>query len=135
MATIQIFAAVISPICLIITTVLAWVVLYRTNKVQVSFTGTPVDKADFDRALQENKTVHEQLFAKVGGVERGVESRLTAKLDKAETEAVASRRAMHQEMTGISNDVAALKKEAELANQRSVQMDTKIDRLIERMTK
>jgi hypothetical protein len=39
---------------------------------------------------------------------------------------------MHQDISAIGNTVAALKKEAELANQRSLQMDAKIDRLIER---
>jgi outer membrane murein-binding lipoprotein Lpp len=39
---------------------------------------------------------------------------------------------MHQDITTIGNDVAALKKEAALANQRALQMDAKIDRLIER---
>ena len=72
-----------------------------------------------------------ELFARIGGAERGLESRLTARIDKFETESKESRLLMHQEISAIGNDVAALKKEAELANQRAFQMDSKIDRLIE----
>jgi hypothetical protein len=76
--------------------------------------------------------VHDQLFNRISGVERGVEARVTAKLQKSEDEGKETRRAMHQELTSIGNDVAALKKEAELSNQRACLMDAKIDRLIER---
>jgi hypothetical protein len=82
--------------------------------------------------VAENTAVHNQLFARIGGAERGLESRLAARMDKFETESLESRRLMHQDISAIGNDVAALKKEAELANQRSLQMDAKIDRLIER---
>jgi hypothetical protein len=82
--------------------------------------------------MAEDAAVHNQLFARIGGAERGLESRLAARMDRFETESKESRRLMHQDISAIGNDVAALKKEASLANQRSVQMDAKIDRLIER---
>ena len=55
MNTLQIASIILSGICLIITTVLAWVMLYRVNKTEVSFTGTPVDKKEFERALAEKQ--------------------------------------------------------------------------------
>ena len=101
------------------------------QKREVSFAGEPLDRKDFDKHLSENAAVHNQLFARIGGVERGLESRLTARIDKFETESKESRLLMHQNISAIGNDVAALEKEAELANQRAFQMDSKIDRLIE----
>jgi hypothetical protein len=102
------------------------------QKREVSFAGEPVDRKDFDKHVAENAAVHNQLFAKIGGAERGLESRLASRMDKFESEAEQSRRLMHQDINAIGNDVAALKKETELANQRAFQMDAKIDRLIER---
>lgn len=99
---------------------------------EISFAGEPLDRKEFDRMVAENTAAHDQLFAKIGGVERGVESRLAGRMDKFEAESRESRQIMHLNIGAIGNDVAALKKEAELANQRSFQMDAKIDRLIER---
>jgi hypothetical protein len=116
----------------IAATVTILVTINSTQKREVSFAGEPVDKKDFDHLAAENAAVHDQLFAKIGGVERGLDGRLAGRLDKFEAEAIGSRRLMHQNISAIGNDVAALKKEAELANQRAFQMDAKIDRLIER---
>jgi hypothetical protein len=99
---------------------------------EVSFAGEPVDRKEFDKHVAEDAAVHSQLFAKIGGSERGLESRVTARMDKSEADSRELRRLVHQEISAIGNDVAALKKEAELANQRAFQMDSKIDRLIER---
>ncbi|MGA2175060.1 MAG: hypothetical protein ABSH38_08785 [Verrucomicrobiota bacterium] len=116
----------------IAATVTILVTINSKQKREVSFAGQAVDQKEFDRLVAENAAVHDQLFAKIGGVERGVDSRLAVRLDKFEAEAHESRRLMHQNISAIGNDVAALKKEAELANQRAFQMDAKIDRLIER---
>jgi len=48
MNQLQIVNIVVSVVCVIIMTVLAWVTLYRRNRTEVSFTGTPVDKKEFD---------------------------------------------------------------------------------------
>jgi hypothetical protein len=102
------------------------------QKREIYFAGEPMDRKDFEKHVTENAHVHTQLFAKIGGAERGLEARLAARMDKFERESEESRRLIHQDINTIGNDVAALKKEAELANQRSLQMDSKIDRLIER---
>jgi hypothetical protein len=115
-------------------TITVLVSLNSKQRREVSFAGEPVDRKEFDKHLAEDAAVHSQLFAKIGGAERGVESRLGSRLEKGESDARELRRLVHLEMTAIGNDVAALKKEAELANQRAFQMDSKIDRLIERKT-
>jgi hypothetical protein len=114
------------------STIAVLITINSKQKREVTFPGEPVDRKDFDKHLAEDSAVHNQLFARIGGAERGLESRLAARMDRFETESKESRRLMHQYISAIGNDVAALKKEASLANQRSVQMDAKIDRLIER---
>jgi hypothetical protein len=109
-----------------------WITLTAPQRREISFSGTPVDKRDCQELMTQCHAVHDQLFNRISGVERGVEARVTAKLQKSEDEGKETRRAMHQELTSIGNDVAALKKEAELSNQRACLMDAKIDRLIER---
>jgi hypothetical protein len=113
-------------------TITLLVTINSKQRREVSFAGEPVDRKEFDKHVAEDSAVHSQLFAKIGGAERGIESRVMSRLDKAEGESRELRRLVHLEITAIGNDVAALKKEAELANQRSCQMDSKIDRLIER---
>jgi hypothetical protein len=122
----------LATIIQIASTIAILVTINSKQKREVTFAGEPVDRKDFDKHVAEDAAVHNQLFAKIGGAERGLESRLAARMDKFETESKESRRLMHQNISAIGNDVAALKKETELGNQRSVQMDAKIDRLIER---
>jgi hypothetical protein len=99
---------------------------------EISFAGEPLDRKEFDRMVAENSAMHDQLFAKIGVVERSLDVRLAARIDKFEAESRESRQLLQQNICAIGNDVAALKKEAELANQRAFQMDSKIDHLIER---
>jgi hypothetical protein len=113
-------------------TITVLVTINSKQRREVSFAGEPVDRKEFDKHVAEDEAVHSQLFAKIGGAERGIESRVMTRLDKAELDSRELRRLVHQEITAIGNDVAALKKEAELANQHACQMDSKIDRLIER---
>ncbi len=115
----------------IASTIAILITINSRQKREITFAGEPLDRKDFDKHLAENAAVHSQLFAKIGGAERGLESRLASRMDKFETDSKESRRLMHQDISAIGNDVAALKKAAELANQRSLQMDGKIDRLIE----
>jgi hypothetical protein len=122
----------LATIIQIASTVAILITINSKQKREVSFAGEPVDRKDFDKLVAENALIHSQLFAKIGGAERGLESRLAARMDKFEIDAKESGRLMHQDISAIGNTVAALKKEAELANQRSLQMDAKIDRLIER---
>jgi hypothetical protein len=122
----------LATIIQIASTIAILVTINSKQKREITFAGEPVERKEFDKHVLENTAVHNQLFARIGGAERGLESRLAARMDKSEAESQESRRLMHQDITAIGNDVAALKKEAELANQRSLQMDSKIDRLIER---
>jgi hypothetical protein len=83
--------AIISGICVIVTTVVAWVALKQTSRVAVSFTGTPVDKKDFEQHLREYKDNNFMVWQKmekdsdkheqrVANIEAGVAS-VEAKMD------------------------------------------------------
>jgi hypothetical protein len=132
MSSLQIISIIVSMICVIICTVLAWITLNKTTKTEVSFTGTPTDKTDFDKHVAENRQAHEQLYAKIGGAERGLEQRMTARLEKCESEAIASRRLMHADLSKVSTDVAGLKSALEGNTALCVRLDNKMDRLMER---
>jgi len=132
MNSLQIISIIVSMICVIICTVLAWITLNKTTKTEVSFTGTPTDKKEFDKHVAENKQAHEQLFAKIGGAERGLEQRMTARLEKCESEAIASSRLVHAEFSKVGTDVAALKSALEANIALCVRLDSKMDRLMER---
>jgi len=106
MNTLQIVSAAISMICTIIMVVIAWVMMYRVNRTEVSFSGTPVDKTEFERHQQENREEHEKIFAKF--------------------------EAVHDRINPLESDISALCEASDIYITRLVQMDTKIDRLIER---
>lgn len=101
------------------------------QKREVSFAGEPVDKKEFDLFKTEVKTVVDNIFAKLGGVERGVEARMREELRRLDGDARESRKTMHNELTKVREDVAGVQASQELMNQRLVQMDQKIDRLVE----
>jgi hypothetical protein len=75
----------------------------------------------------------DNLHARIGGTERGVERRLTDRINAVEAKDAESRRTLHLEVGTISRQVAKLEANDETNTTRLVQMDAKIDRLIERM--
>jgi hypothetical protein len=109
MNTLQLVNIALSMICMIITTVLAWATIYRTNKTEVTFTGTPVDKKEFEKHERENKDEHDRFLVKI--------------------------EKLHQRINPIEAEIFALRQAGELNSTRLVQMDGKIDRLIERTNK
>lgn len=106
MSMLQIISTALNMICVVITTALAWVMLNKTNKTEVTFTGVPVDKKDFERHQRDNKEEHDRIFAKFD--------------------------AMQGRINPIENQLYALAKASEAHTARLVLMDAKIDRLIER---
>jgi hypothetical protein len=132
MDSLQIISITVSTVCVIICTVLAWITLTKTSRTEVSFTGMPTDKKDFEKHVAENKQAHEQLFARIGGAERGLEQRMTARLEKIEAEAIASRRLVHVELGKVSSDLAGFKSALEGNMALCVRLDSKMDRIMER---
>lgn len=78
---------------------------------EVSFAGAPVDKEDFEKHVQWDKEIHDHLFAKLGGTERGVKAELLARLDKYEEQSTDSRRAIHQRLDELLKAVSMIQGE------------------------
>jgi hypothetical protein len=133
MNILQIVSIALSMVCVVITTILAWVAISKAQKVQVTFAGTPVDKKDCATMMLDAREKIDDLFAKVGGVERGVEGRLNVKLDAMSAEFKHDREKIHFRINPIEGEICALREASETNTTRLVQMDAKIDRLIERM--
>jgi len=124
----EVIASIISALCMVITAVLAWVSIYRVNRVNVSFSGEPVDKKDFEKALNENASVHAQIFSKIGGVERGA----SQSIKDYEAAATESRRKMHDEISAIDRKVSRLEATSELNTATLIRVEGKFDRVLER---
>lgn len=52
--------------------------LKSSRKREVSFSFEPASKKEFDKHVEENRREHENLFSKIGGVERGQLARMDA---------------------------------------------------------
>lgn len=80
-----------------------------------------VHKDEFEKAAAANATEHHNIFSRIGGLERGIRAEI--KTDTAE---------LHEKINDVAHQNAAQEAKQDLMNQRLVQMDGKIDRLIER---
>ena len=100
-------------------------------------------RADFQQHAERNQKEHDNLFSKVGGVERGLAGRVETMDDEwhrlIETKFSAmialdhtSRQQLHERINGLDRQVAGMKSSVELQTQHLARMDTKIDRLMER---
>lgn len=78
-------------------------------------------ETDFSRLADGNRQEHDNLFRKLGGVERGL--RAEVKADVAN---------LTEQFGHLSNDVAALSAATKLQNQQLTHIEAKLDRLIER---
>jgi septal ring factor EnvC (AmiA/AmiB activator) len=98
-----------APIALIASTVAALVTIFygnRSQKREVTFTGVPLDKKEFEKHERDNKAEHERFLARID--------------------------ALQTRINPIEAEIRALREMSELNNARLAQMDHKIDRLIER---
>lgn len=90
-------------------------------------------RSEFDRHVEADSQEHKDIFRKLGGVERGVEERLTRRLEQMAQQDKESRRNMHEEIGQLQKDVSALKATSEITNQTLAILGTKFDRLLERL--
>ena len=72
MNTLNVVSVVVSMLCVIIMCVLAWVTIYRVQKTEVSFSGTPTDIEDFDAHCVQNRLEHADLYGKFNALNAGV---------------------------------------------------------------
>jgi flagellar biosynthesis component FlhA len=60
MTTTELIMSIVSGLSMVITAILAWVSIYKTNRVSVSFVGTPVDVKECERRTSEQKEAEER---------------------------------------------------------------------------
>jgi hypothetical protein len=92
-------------------TVTVLITINSKQRREVSFAEEPLEKAEFEKHVQWDKEIHNQLFAKLGGTERGVKAELLARLDKYEEQSTDSRREIHQRLDELLKAVSMIQGE------------------------
>jgi len=90
--------------------------------LDIKLVETLVSKEDFKELVRKNDEVHEQLFSKIGGVDRGAASKISSEILQ-----------VHQRVNAIEKSIGGLETSTNIQGQRMAQMHSKIDRLIERI--
>lgn len=81
-----------------------------------------VPKEVFNAHVQRDESEHKDIFHRLGGMDRGLRAEMKAESTRIE-----------DKFTNLAREVSEGNTTAELINQRVVQMDNKLDRLIERL--
>ncbi len=88
-------------------------------------------KAEYDKHVEENKREHENLFSKIGGVERGarqsVDDKVKAIADLQREEV----RQLHQKIDVVAREVSAVTATNTVQNQNIASFSAKLDRVVE----
>jgi hypothetical protein len=75
----------------------------------------------FEDHAEQNQREHEHLFARLGGLDRGLRAEMKQDTD-----------GLHDKINSVGREVSEHSATLELQNQRLAQIDAKLDRLIER---
>ncbi len=106
----------------------------RAEKRQVTIHPDVVARPDFDAHVADNKREHENLFAKLGGVERGLNAHFNGELKTLREEWREDIRGLHYELNEVAKKVSGLEATNTLQSQRLAEINAKLDRVIERQT-
>ena len=91
--------------------------------VQREASATFVTKPAFESHVAVNHREHENLFSKIGGMERGIRTELKSDFEK-----------LSEALSDLSREVGGLKDVGEVRSQQMARLETKMDRLAERIT-
>ena len=111
---------------------IARMLLNRSERRHITISPDVVARPDFEAHSLENKHEHENLFAKLGGMERGVNAHLNAELKSLRDERRADVHALHTELNEVAKKVSGLEATNGLQSQRLAEINAKLDRVIER---
>lgn len=89
-------------------TITVLITINSKQRREITFAGEAVDKREFDRHVAENAVIHHQLFAKIGGAERGLEDRLGRRLEKMEQQSSEGREKMHERINDVIQSIGQL---------------------------
>jgi hypothetical protein len=78
-------------------------------------------KENFDKHIAENRHEHDNIFSKIGGVDRGTGAKISTEVT-----------AIHARINLLDKATGRLEAATEFQNQQLAQMDSKITRLLER---
>lgn len=137
------FISALSTVLLVAVQVMTLVRSRATQKREVTIDGGYVNKHEFEQFVQASRQEIANLFSKLGGVERGGQSRLDERFETLRnefTEAISANNRqseiraveLHSRLNPMEKQLGALEAQTEILNQRLVQMDAKLDRAIER---
>ena len=103
----------------------------RAEKREVSISPEVVLRPDFDAHVAENRHEHENLFAKIGGLERGINAHLNSELKSLRADSHEDSRTLRQELNEVARKVSSLEATNTLQTQRLAEINAKLDRVIE----
>ena len=88
-----------------------------------------VRKSDCMAMHGANAREHDNLFAKVGGVERGASSALASEIKVMRDERRSDAKDLHARLNHFGEDISALKKASDIHSAQLERMDTKLDEI------
>jgi hypothetical protein len=107
----------------------------RSERRQVTISPGLVSRPEFETHVNEDRHEHEKLFARLGGMERGLHEQFNNELKAAREEGLADIRALHQEINEVARKVSGLEATNTIQSQRLAEISAKLDRVIERQKK
>lgn len=96
----------------------------RSQRREVTFPFEPASKVEFEKLAADNKKEHDNLFSKIGIMERGLRGEIAAEL-----------RVIRSEMTQTTAALSSLRASADMLNQSIASEKARLDRTIERNVK
>lgn len=107
-------------------------VVNRAERREMTLNAEAVPRPDFDVQIAENKHEHENIHARLGGVERGITSHLNGEIRALREERREDISALHGELNEVARKVSSLEATNTLQSQRLAEINAKLDRVIER---
>lgn len=104
----------------VITLTLALTLLWgkltgRSERREISFSGTPLDKKEHDAHVTENRNEHATIDGKILNTEKGLRTEIAE---------------LHTKVNKVDREVGGLITTTNLQNQQLAQIDTKVTRLL-----
>ncbi len=94
-----------------------------------------VEQPHFERHVQENAKVHEQLFAKVGGVERGMAQKLGEELNALRSERKGDSDKLAERLSSFDVAIGGLQASTEFQNRTLASISATMNRVLEKVGK
>lgn len=99
---------------------------------EVKMMALAVERSVFESHVAKNDREHENIFSKLGGVDRGGQERMEKRIDELRKERGHDMEQLHGHLQAVGNKVSALDAMTAAQNTRLSAIDAKLDRLIER---